>query len=399
MIVPRDTADQGALEISCLTSIFLFCLTSSLTLACLNLVSSVVLCKILESSNYKLLLLYTCFLFTINSDVIPSFLAMAVLSYLLQYKIKRSFTLGEGILISWLMLLFISYHLLYLDYPYPMFDIPFLTLSSFVICLVSCVIVENFYSNYSTWIYLLVELIFIFGAFQNDAETLIPYMMQKTSIGLIVYWSLCVILGLWIIHQIETHCRLRKIILRKLYHVLILMIIIPGYFIDNVITLFAIQIALQMLITIEIIRSGGRLEFITHFFSKFIDKRDEGDAILTHIYLLAGCGIPLYIDFFAGNGGALLGCVTVGIGDAAASIIGSTCGEYKLPNSDKTYEGTAASIILSILALLILNMISLPHICAVVAASLYEAYTEQIDNLVVPIFAYTSYMMIQRLFG
>lgn len=397
MIFPRDTADQGSIEIACLTSIFLFSLTSSLALSCINFISCLVLYKILQGSNYKLMILYTCFLYTLSYDVIPSFLVLAILSYLLQHKIKRSFTIGESILIAWLVLLFISYHLLYFNTPEPMLDVPFITLSSFILCLISCVVVDNFYSNYATWLYILIEGLFVIGAIHNDIDKLVEYLIQPLRIGLIVYWGLCVIIGVWSVHMIEKHFNLRKIILRKLYHVLILLIVVPGYYIDNLLTLFAIQIALQGMITIEILRFGGKLEFVTHFFRRFIDKRDAGDAILTHIYLLAGCGLTLYIDYFTGKGGALIGCITIGIGDAAASIIGSTCGEYKLPNSDKTYEGTAASISLSILALLFLNMTSISHICAIVAASIYEAYTEQIDNLVVPLFGYTSYMMLLRL--
>jgi len=397
MIFPRETKDQGSIEIACLTSIFLFSLTSSLNLSCINFISCLALYKILQGSNYKLLLLYNCFLYTLSPDVITSFLVLTVVSYLLQYKIKRSFTIGESILIAWLVLLFISYHLIYLNTPEPLLDVPFITLSSFLICLISCIVVDNYYRKYASWIYLLIEGLIALGAFHNDCFSLIEYLIHPVRIGLIVYWGLCVIIGVGTVHLIEKHCRLSKIILRKLYHVLIILIVIPGYYVDNLLTLFAIQIALQGMITIEILRSGGRLDSVTDFFRRFIDKRDAGDAILTHIYLLAGCGLTLYIDYFTGKGGALIGCITIGIGDAAASIIGSTCGEYKLPNSDKTYEGTAASISLSILALLLLNMTSISHICAIVAASIYEAYTEQIDNLVVPLFGYTSYMMLLRL--
>ncbi len=61
-----------------------------------------------------------------------------------------------------------------------------------------------------------------------------------------------------------------------------------------------------------------------------MDHRDEGSIVLTHIYLLLGCALPVFISFFVLRGIysatslliALSGVAVTGLGDAAASYCG-----------------------------------------------------------------------------
>jgi dolichol kinase len=140
--------------------------------------------------------------------------------------------------------------------------------------------------------------------------------------------------------------------------------------------------------------------------SSFIDEKDAGNVALTPIYLLIGCACPLWIhnspcDLTDSAGFEMLpllaGILSIGIGDTFAGVIGSKCGKHKWPNSQKSVEGTLASILaqnLFIGILYALNFISLnvkvSAICefAIIANALVEARTDQVDNLVLPLVTY-----------
>jgi len=65
-------------------------------------------------------------------------------------------------------------------------------------------------------------------------------------------------------------------------------------------------------------------------FQVFVDERDEGPVILTHIYLLIGCSIPLWIHCCPVTHVALYsGLLSLGIGDTLASVAGLKFGRHK----------------------------------------------------------------------
>jgi dolichol kinase len=63
-------------------------------------------------------------------------------------------------------------------------------------------------------------------------------------------------------------------------------------------------------------------EVLHSYLVTFVDKRDSGPAILSHLYLLFGCALPVWLnripnrDFIAG----LSGMITLGIGDSMVRI-------------------------------------------------------------------------------
>nr|XP_006817759.1 PREDICTED: dolichol kinase-like [Saccoglossus kowalevskii] len=133
-------------------------------------------------------------------------------------------------------------------------------------------------------------------------------------------------------------------------------------------------------------------------FSVFIDDRDVGIPILTHIYLLLGFSLPVWLYPLQHDQGCTLlmysGVLSLGIGDTAAALFGSMYGHYKWPGSKKTKEGTAAAIVLQILFCCLLSLcgVKIPSwasvIFAVVCTSLLESFTSQIDNIILPLFMY-----------
>lgn len=87
---------------------------------------------------------------------------------------------------------------------------------------------------------------------------------------------------------------------------------------------------------------------------------------------------------------AFAGFLSLGIGDSAASTFGSKFGKIKLSGTSKTFEGTLFSIIAQLIFVWYLSFmvhfpINLRLVFTIGITSLYEAFTDQIDNLVLPL--------------
>jgi hypothetical protein len=91
--------------------------------------------------------------------------------------------------------------------------------------------------------------------------------------------------------------KLKLIYIRKIFHLGIGAVFVPGISeIPNTLSIFFI-FALKAFILVEILRHASFFNFLTDFLHGFTDTRDRaGPVIKTHIYLLLGCGIPLWAD-------------------------------------------------------------------------------------------------------
>lgn len=89
----------------------------------------------------------------------------------------------------------------------------------------------------------------------------------------------------------------------------------------------------------------------------FTDERDQGTFVVTHIYLLLGCSLPLLVrkdlSLFELSSGlfnldllsqiTLAGTILLGVGDSFASFFGTLYGSHKWQSeSEKSIEGTVA---------------------------------------------------------
>lgn len=192
------------------------------------------------------------------------------------------------------------------------------------------------------------------------------------------------------------------IVSRKYFHIFAIIVFLPGFIYDREMLMVASTCAIVAFIILEVMRKvqvwplGNLLE---EYFKVFVDERDSGPVILTHLYLLIGFTIPLWLyphPLEEGIHPALLsGLLSLGVGDTAASVFGSQFGVFNWPGTKKTVEGTMASICFQIIALATLDYANLLigvdwsiAIGGIVLTSLLEAFTSQIDNLVLPLYMY-----------
>lgn len=137
---------------------------------------------------------------------------------------------------------------------------------------------------------------------------------------------------------------------RKIFHVLIVLVFVPGLIYQCSFLFVASGIALALLIVLEtmrVIRLPPIHDVLESSVKCFIDEKDAGLVALTPIYLLVGCSTPLWVhpcpcDLTDSAGFELLplmaGVISVGIGDTAASIVGSQFGRIKWWSKSKLIQ-------------------------------------------------------------
>ena len=88
---------------------------------------------------------------------------------------------------------------------------------------------------------------------------------------------------------------------------------------------------------IEQIRYTLKPKLLTNFFALYCDEREQNSdlPIVTHLYLIIGCGLPITLSFILFKGGffngefatlSLSGVVFLGVGDVAAALYGKNHG-------------------------------------------------------------------------
>lgn len=93
----------------------------------------------------------------------------------------------------------------------------------------------------------------------------------------------------------------------------------------------AYAVALSALLVIEYVRMSRRVLWVggvVHaFYSNFLDERDMGNLVVTHLYLLLGCAFPLWVSWLPARANPFVpyaGILALGIGDAAVRVITTT---------------------------------------------------------------------------
>ncbi len=160
---------------------------------------------------------------------------------------------------------------------------------------------------------------------------LIRYItLDMGNVLLLVYWALSLMIAIGLLPLLVDPSHFSHTIARKYFHGLALILFVPGMVFDvSIIALWSYQqpkflslsygVALMMLLAVEVLRCASLLpDSINTYLISFKDEKDSGSLIITHIYLLLGCALPLWLyesDFPTVSSYA--GLLIIGIGDSA----------------------------------------------------------------------------------
>jgi dolichol kinase len=188
------------------------------------------------------------------------------------------------------------------------------------------------------------------------------------------------------------------VVTRKWFHLIAVILFGPVTWQFPQLMSLSYAIAFCVLVVLETLR--GDTPLLQSFYTAFIDDRkDDGEQIIvSHIFLIIGCAAPLWVSEVLSNrisspsSSSLLvaefGVLCIGVGDAMGAVIGKSMGKHKWGKNNRTLEGSLA-MWLSMIIVGIFLCSSLRDCLALLVATTFttilEAFTVQLDNLVLPI--------------
>ena len=174
--------------------------------------------------------------------------------------------------------------------------------------------------------------------------------------GLVIVFGLAVVLTLSPVYEVDTR--------RKVFHFIMVAVLLPATFVDPAFAALALALVLSVFLLLDLLRASQLPPLsrpIAAFLTPYVDGRDlRGPVVISHIFLLIGCAIPLWLslaslprslsaDCSTGwevptrDVSMVAGVICVGLGDAAASLIGRRWGRRKwVWGGGKSLEGSVA---------------------------------------------------------
>lgn len=240
----------------------------------------------------------------------------------------------------------------------------------------------------------------------------------------LAYWS---VVGIGIVapitfvltkrQRVRSTWRTRKaaasvVVLRKWFHLVAILLFLPTtIFLPQLMSL-SYAIALCGLVVLEVLRS--EISGLNQWYALFFDSQGKGESksmlVVSHIFLLLGCATPLWIsqccygyDKISRSHSLQLllqlwGVWVLGVGDAVGAVVGTKFGSRKWGfDRRRTLEGSAA-MWMSMMGVSIWTLIHsdqgdmemkqkdvIAVFVSTTIATLLEAFTSQMDNLVLPL--------------
>ncbi|RDA87672.1 hypothetical protein CP532_3771 [Ophiocordyceps camponoti-leonardi (nom. inval.)] len=251
----------------------------------------------------------------------------------------------------------------------------------------------------------------------------------NTRLILSGYWLLILVVGLMIVFRLKETYEVDT--RRKVFHFMMVAMFLPGTYVDPAFAGLALALVLAIFLILDLLRASQLPPLskpIASFLAPYVDGRDfRGSVVVSHMFLLIGCAIPLWLALAtvprSGTGcGAgwevptrdvsmVSGVVCVGLGDAAASLIGRRYGRRKwLWGGGKSLEGSAAFAVAVVAGLVVarcwlrfggwatedeyeavgsLAGVRNAAVCASVASMTEAVLTGGNDNVIVPVILWT----------
>ncbi|KAF2845104.1 phosphatidate cytidylyltransferas-like protein [Plenodomus tracheiphilus IPT5] len=185
----------------------------------------------------------------------------------------------------------------------------------------------------------------------------------NTRLVLCIYCVLTILVGLISVFSLSAYVEVDT--RRKVFHGTMVAMLLPTIYMDPCFVALALALVLAIFLLLDLIRASQLPPLskpIAKFLTPYVDGRDlRGPVVVSHIFLLIGCAIPLWLslagvarkedgvtpwqgwDVEGRDVSMLAGVVCVGMGDAAASLVGRRFGRRKWPwAGGKSLEGSAA---------------------------------------------------------
>lgn len=210
---------------------------------------------------------------------------------------------------------------------------------------------------------------------REEKYRMLPSRLHSTSAGnalnrigaanarlcICVYCVSIIILGLMMVLRLSKLAEVDT--RRKVFHGMMVAMFLPTVFVDPAFISLALTLILAVFLLLDLFRASQLPPIakpLTNFLAPYVDGRDHrGPVIVSHIFLLIGCAIPLWLSLAAaprsGEGpwggwevaqpklDMISGVVCVGMGDAAASLIGRRYGRRRWCwSGGKSLEGSLA---------------------------------------------------------
>ncbi|GLJ49159.1 hypothetical protein SUGI_1037130 [Cryptomeria japonica] len=201
----------------------------------------------------------------------------------------------------------------------------------------------------------------------KDFEThpllwVIDFILEKPMerLAVCIYWLAVICVSVLRFYNISKDSKIERILLRKYYHLLAVIMFVPALLFDADFLKLAFGAALAMFLILEMIRVWQILplgDLVNQFMNAFTDHRDSEIIIISHFSLLLGCAIPIWMSAHFNDRplAPFAGILSLGIGDTMASMVGHKYGVLRWSKSGKkTIEGTAAGITSVLFACLVL---------------------------------------------
>ncbi|KAF8569620.1 Dolichol kinase [Paragonimus westermani] len=208
--------------------------------------------------------------------------------------------------------------------------------------------------------------------------------------------------------------------LRKVFHFAIGLVFVLGLFYSPQLLSFSSACLLVAFGLFEWMRRRGPkrwTRFLSGLVDPFRDERDSGALIFTPISLLLGLSIPVWWPMTSGTHVTIdlgvtcseittwtpsplawSGVLSIAVGDSMAALVGRAWGRRRWPGSHRTLLGSVASWASQLAVWLPVARIHRWYwpfgLAPITVGVLTEAYTEQIDNLAVPLVVMTMFLTV-----
>lgn len=249
----------------------------------------------------------------------------------------------------------------------------------------------------------------------------------NTRLALCVYYVVVLATGLLVVFRLSPFYEVDT--RRKVFHFMMVGMFAPSIYVDPTFVAMALSIILALFLLLDLLRASQLPPLskpLASFLAPYVDGRDlRGPVVISHIFLLIGCAIPLWLSLGSlprsGTGylagwevptrevSMVTGVICVGLGDAAASLIGRRYGHRKwIWGGGKSLEGSAAFAVAVFFGLMAADiwlrvggwtpstpfdslpvMLGKTGICATTASLTEAVLTGGNDNVIVPVVLWT----------